>query len=151
MPHPVPVVIPFPESIAGHLSAGPRVGWPPLNPGKPPGHSSPAGLDTTGVQRVDVSSFQALPPPYRPSQVELTTAQQLRQFDQQVIVDRLSLKHGPLPPDCPGAVQYTAVLHFRGRPAATLYATGCDDTPTANFTGNVSAFVDYLQSLLGGG
>ena len=105
-------------------------------------------LDLKGLEGVQVTSFQALPPPYEPGRAVLSSPAALTRFEHVVRADRIGRRrcasdsHG-----CTGGVEWTvAVTTKTGQ--TTLSASQCGGGITGNISGNVTAFVRYLGSIV---
>lgn len=108
-----------------------------------------AKLSTNGLTRVSVSSFQALPPPYKPGHAVLRSAGSLRTFERALQADHITVTSHPTTADgCAGGIQYTAVMTYKDGRHITLDAYDCGGTITGNMSGNVRKFVDYLSGLV---
>jgi hypothetical protein len=107
-------------------------------------------LDTGGLVRVNLSSYQALPPPLGSAQAVLTSAASLAGFRRAMAADDIGVRAHPTESGgCAGGVGYTIVLtDGGGRTGTTLDAYRCAGQITGALTGNVGAFLDYLDTLL---
>ncbi|MGA3184816.1 MAG: hypothetical protein ABSE52_09500 [Candidatus Dormibacteria bacterium] len=107
-------------------------------------------LVTSDVSRVQVNSYQALPPPYGSAQAVLTSAASLATFRKAVASDGIGLSGTTTSSDgCAGGIEYTVVLvRSGGKGSTTLDAYDCGGQITGNMTGNVSGFVAYVSTLL---
>ncbi len=112
----------------------------------------PAGataLTTSGLTRVSVSSFQALPPPYKPPHAVLTSAASLRRFEGAVRADHIGVASHPTSVNgCAGGTNYTVTLTYTKGRRTSLDAYDCGRSVTGNMTGSVQKFVSYLAALL---
>jgi hypothetical protein len=105
-------------------------------------------LGTNGLARVSVTSYQALPPPYRPAHTVLSSAASLRSFAHALHVDHIGTTSRPTSSSaCSGGIQYTVVMSYRSGRRTSLDAYSCGGTVTGNMTGNVARFVTYLASI----
>ena len=108
-----------------------------------------AGLSTSGLTRVSVASFQALPPPYKPGHAVLRSAASLRSFERVLQADHVVVtSHAANAGGCSGGIQYTVVMTYNSGRHMTLDAYDCGGTITGNLSGNVKQFVKYLSGLL---
>jgi hypothetical protein len=113
--------------------------------------ASPAGAATvpaTGVTLVQVTSHQALPPPYKPGDVFLKTEASLAEFAGTLRADHVGTH---LPPTssggCTGGTRYTVEVSYKTGHKVFLDAYECGGSVTGNMTGDVKAFVKYLSNL----
>jgi len=105
-----------------------------------------ATVDTTGLTEVQISSSQALPPPYGQHQTTLTSAASLAQFarlvsDNHIGVGSTSGSSGA----CTGGIQYTIVVMARSG-TTNLSAYDCANQISGNMSGNVSGFISGLEA-----
>jgi hypothetical protein len=109
-------------------------------------------VDTSGVTQVQMSSYQALPPPSGSAQAVLTSAGSLATFRKAMASDGIGLSTTSTSSNgCTGGIEYTIVLIRSGGKASTkLDAYDCGGQITGNITGNVSGFLDYANTLLVG-
>jgi hypothetical protein len=107
-------------------------------------------LDTSDLTRVQMSSYQALPPPYGSAQGVLTSYAALAGFRKVVASDHIGLTTPATSNSgCTGGVQYTVVLEMSGgKPTTTLNAYNCGGQITGNITGDVPGFIAYVSTLL---
>lgn len=95
---------------------------------------------------MEVTSFQALPPPYKPGRVVLTSPSALATFKKTVETDRIGVVRLSSAP-CTGGVTYAATVTTKTK-RTTLETYQCARTTFGNISGNVKAFVRYLKSIL---
>ena len=108
-----------------------------------------APITTSGLTRVTVSSYQALPPPYKPGHLVLKSSASLRSFENNLRADHIGTSsHPTTSTGCTGGTQYTVVLTYAGGRHASLDAYDCGGSVTGNVTGNVKRFVSYLSVLM---
>jgi hypothetical protein len=108
-----------------------------------------ATLSTDGLVRVSVSSYQALPPPYKPGHVTLKSAASLRNFEDNLRADHIGTSSHPTTTSgCTGGIQYTVAMTYNKGRRTTLDAYDCGGSITGNMTGNVKKFVSYLSGLI---
>ena len=70
-------------------------------------------VDTAGLTRVQISSYQSLPPPYGSRQATLTSPSSLTAFQQAIAQDRIGMSgSSTVSTGCTGGIQYT-VMHHR--------------------------------------
>jgi hypothetical protein len=107
-------------------------------------------VDTSNLTQVQMSSSQALPPPYGSAQAVLTSATSLATFRKAISSNGISLSATTTSSDgCAGGTQYTIVLvRSGGKGSTTLNAYACGGQITGNMAGNVSGFLDYVRPLL---
>lgn len=112
--------------------------------------TSGGSLDTSDLTKVEMSSAQALPPPYGSAQAVLSSAGSLATFQQELASHHIGVTSQATSGDgCTGGIQYTIVLdRSGGKPATTLSAYDCGGQITGNVTGDVSGFLSYVSSLL---
>jgi hypothetical protein len=109
-----------------------------------------ADAHTSDLTRVQMSSYQALPPPYGSAQGVLTSSAALAGFRKAVASDHIGLTTPATSNSgCTGGVQYTVVLEMSGgKPTTTLNAYNCGGQITGNITGDVPGFLAYVSTLL---
>jgi hypothetical protein len=107
-------------------------------------------VDTSNLTQVQMSSSQALPPPYGSAQAVLTSATSLATFRKAMSSNGIGLSGTTTTSDgCAGGTQYTIVLvRSGGKGSRTLNAYACGGQITGNMDGNVSGFLDYVRPLL---
>ncbi len=107
-------------------------------------------VDTSGLTRVEMSSAQALPPPYGSAQAVLTSASSLAAFRKALTSDGIGLSGTTTSSaGCTGGIRYSVVLiRSGGRASTTLDAYDCGGQITGNMAGNVSAFLAYVSAQL---
>ena len=107
-------------------------------------------VDTSNLTQVQMSSSQALPPPYGSAQAVLTSATSLATFRKAMSSDGIGLSGTTTSSDgCAGGTEYTIVLvRSGGKGSTTLNAYDCGGQITGNMTGNVAGFLDYVSPLL---
>ena len=107
-------------------------------------------VDTSNLTQVQMSSSQALPPPYGSAQAVLTSATSLATFRKAMSSDGIGLSGTATSSDgCAGGTEYTIVLvRSGGKGSTTLNAYDCGGQITGNMTGNVAGFLDYVRPLL---
>jgi hypothetical protein len=116
--------------------------------GAPSAGASP--VPTSGLKRVHLTSYQALPPPYKPGDVSLTTAAALAQFAMSLRADHIGARAPATgSAGCAGGISYTAALTYKSGQRLSLSAYACGGTISGNLTGDVKAFVKYLSHLIG--
>ena len=107
-----------------------------------------ASVPTSGISRVTVTSYQALPPPYKPGKVVLKSAAELLRFDQHLKADHIGTTTQPEATVCAGGISYEADIVYTKGPSIDLKAYYCGSSTIGNMTGRVKPFVDYLATLL---
>lgn len=109
-----------------------------------------SAIGTGDLIQVQLSSYQALPPPYGSAEAVLTSAASLATFEKAVAADGIGLNSSSTTSaGCAGGIEYTIVLlRSGGKPSTKLDAYDCGGTVTGNITGNVSGFLDYVSTLL---
>jgi hypothetical protein len=112
-----------------------------------------SSFDTSNLTEVQLSSSQALPPPYGSAHAVLTSAGSLAGFQQSLVSHHIGVTTNPSDitsnDGCTGGVEYTIVLNRGGgNPATTLDAYDCGGRITGNMTGDVSGFLAYVGTLL---
>ena len=111
--------------------------------------SSGDRVSTDGVTEVRISSYQALPPPYKPPHVTLSSDADLNRFkavmDEHAIAMVKKTEGG-----CGGGVTYTIELaHIEGG-TTTLTISACAGKYYGNVGGkDLEGFVNDLQKMLG--
>jgi hypothetical protein len=107
-------------------------------------------VDTSNLTQVQMSSSQALPPPYGSAQAVLTSATSLATFRKAILSAGIGLSGTTTSSGgCAGGIQYTIVLvRSGGKGSTTLNAYDCGGQITGNMAGNVSGFLDYVRPLL---
>jgi hypothetical protein len=112
-----------------------------------------SALDTTGLTKVEISSFQALPPPLGTRQAVLISPASVTAFRQSIASHHIGMTAQVTGSDgCTGGIEYTIVLHRSGgEPSTTLNAYACGGQITGDLSGDVSGFLSYVDSLLAAG
>jgi hypothetical protein len=106
-------------------------------------------VPTAGLTMVQVTSHQALPPPYKPGDVFLKTETSLAEFGGRLRADHVGTHLPPTGPGgCAGGTRYTVEVTYKTGHKDFLSAYECGGSVTGNLTGNVKAFVKYLSSLV---
>jgi hypothetical protein len=114
------------------------------------GSSGGGSVDTSNLTQVQLSSSQALPPPYGQYQTTLTSAASLATFQQEMASNKIGESSGTANGGgCAGGIQYTIVLVRSGQSSTTLSAYDCGGQITGNMTGDVAGFIAYIATLLG--
>ncbi len=108
--------------------------------------SRPSTLDTSRLSRVEVTSFQALPPPYEPGHATLASSSSLQAFEDAIRADHIGLGSAGSNGGCTGRISYTVSMIANGK-RTNLNANECGSGLTSNMTGNVKQFVSFLASL----
>jgi hypothetical protein len=104
-------------------------------------------LELQGLERVEVTSFQALPPPYTPGHVVLSSPTALAAVEKAIRTDRIELRRTASDSQgCTGGIEYTVAVRTKTR-RTTLTAYQCGGGITGNVSGNLAAFVRYLGSI----
>ena len=105
-------------------------------------------IDTTGLTKVSIRSYQALPPPYRPTQFTITSASGLAAFQSVLVARNIKLLPTKTTSDgCTGGIQYTIVLtRAAGIVELDVYSCG-HSFPETNINGNLPGFVSDLDGL----
>ena len=114
-----------------------------------PSSAAPAGspISVSGLVRVEVDTYQSLPPPYKPGHRVLTSNPALAAFAKAVTSHRIAIRQHPTASSgCTGGVEYTIVVRTNVR-RTTLSAYRCAGTITGNLTGEVAAFLRDLGSI----
>jgi hypothetical protein len=107
-----------------------------------------ATLSTNGLTRVSISSYQALPPPYKPGYAVLKSTASLRSFEHALQADHVGITSHPTNGNgCSGGIQYSVVMTYSKGRRTALDAYDCGGSITGNVTGNVKKFVNYLSGL----
>ncbi len=103
-----------------------------------------ATVPTTGLVMVHVSS------PHAPRNVFLRTKDSVAAFVGKLHADHIAL-HLPAtgPGSCTGGTTYSAELTYKTGHKQLLYAIECKGALSGNLSGNVKAFVEYLETLVG--
>ncbi len=108
-------------------------------------------VDTSGLTRVEISTYQALPPPFGSKQATLTSPSSLANFQKAIAADHIGVSASTtLGTGCAGGIQYTVVMDTGGETSTTLSEYSCADQLTGNMTGDVSGFLTYLDGQLSG-
>jgi hypothetical protein len=107
-----------------------------------------ASVPTSGISRVTVTSYQALPPPYKPGKVVLKSAAELLSFEQHLKADHIATTTHPWTTICTGGISYGADIVYTKGHSIDLNAYYCATTIVGNITGRVKPFVNYLATLL---
>jgi predicted small secreted protein len=108
-------------------------------------------VDTAGLTRVQISSYQSLPPPYGSRQATLTSPSSLTAFQQAIAQDRIGMSgSSTVSTGCTGGIQYTVIMDRGGAASTTLSEYSCAEQLTGNMTGDVAAFLTYLDGQLSG-
>ena len=107
-------------------------------------------IDTTDLTKVELSSYQSLPPPFGSAQAVLTSPASLASFSGSLVSHHIGVTGGATAnAGCSGGIQYTIVMEWSGgRPVMTLSAYDCGGQVTSNMSGDVSGFLAYVSSLL---
>jgi hypothetical protein len=107
-----------------------------------------ASVATTGISRVTVTSYQALPPPYKPGKTVLKSAAELLSFEQHLTADHVGTTTHPVATLCTGGISYEADIIYTKGHTVDLKAYYCGNSIIGNMTGRVKPFVKYLATLL---
>lgn len=107
-----------------------------------------ASVPTSGLSRVTVTSYQALPPPYKPGKAVLTSASELLGFEQHLTADHIATTARPEATTCAGGISYEASIAYTKGHSVNLKAYYCGTSIIGNITGRVKPFVKYLATLL---
>jgi hypothetical protein len=112
--------------------------------------ASPSGTAsiTTGLTKVDISSYQALPPPNGKHHAVLTSRSDLSSFAGEVASDHIGLTSRKSAGGCAGGTEFTVVMSRQNDSAVTLTAYSCGGSITGTMSGDVRQFISYLKSLL---
>jgi hypothetical protein len=111
--------------------------------------ASASTVPTTGLTLVQVTSHEALPPPYKPGSVFLKTSASLAAFAAKLHSDNIGVHLPPTGPDgCTGGTRYTAEVTYKTGHKTFLDEYECAGAVSGNLTGNVKPFLNYLSTLL---
>ena len=105
------------------------------------------------MTEVDVSSTQALPPPYSPKQVKFTDASDIAQIKHAITTHSISIvaDSSDSTSGCSGGIEYTITI-IRGASGSqtSLDAYRCGGAISGNVAGNdLPGFLTDIDNLLG--